>query len=201
MSNKSSTSKIKLFTREETIALIAIFLIFAAVFTPNILMSLRRARDQVRRDDMGVLVHSVDAYFADLGVFPPSTPDGRIVACLKEGDAPYKDKKGRWVVPAIPCEWGRDPLIDYISGKVYLSTLPRDPEWEKGAEYYYLSDGSRYQIYGVMEGPNEAEIDERIISQNLPCGNKVCNVGRSYGCDIPKTLQMCQEEAAALLKK
>lgn len=194
-------SRIKLFSKSETISLIVIFAVFAIVFIPNLMVSQRRARDQIRRDDMGVLVHQIDEYFVDLGVFPPSSTDGRIVACLKPGDKPYKDAKGQWVVPAIPCEWGKDPLTDYISGKIYISAIPQDPKWQEGARYYYLSDGSRYQIYGVMEGLDEAEVDERIISRNLPCGSKICNVGRTYGCDIPKTLEMCEEEAAALFKK
>jgi len=194
-------TKIRIFSKAETLALAVIFVILVSVFVPNIMASLRRSRDQVRRDDLGVMVHFVDEYFVDLGVFPPSSSDGKIMDCLKPGDAPYKDKKGQWVIDAIPCEWGKDAFLNLITGKTYISTLPRDPEWQEGVEYYYLSDGARYQLFAAMEGEDEAEVDSRIVDKNYPCGNRVCNVGRTYGCEIPKTLQECEEEAAALLKK
>ena len=81
-----------------------------------------------------------------------------------------------------------------------MTVLPREPYWQKGVSYLYLSDGARFQVFAAMEGKSEPEVDVKIIAKNLYCGSSVCNVGRSYGCDIPKTLKQCEEEAA-LLKK
>jgi hypothetical protein len=192
--------KFKIFSKKETLSLIIIFGVLIIVLIPNFIVSLRRARDQVRRDDLGALVHSLDEYRIKFDVFPPSSADGKIMDCLNPGDKPYKDEKDQWVINAIPCQWGVDAFLDLIDGRVYMRLLPRDPKWQEGASYLYLSDGERYQIYAFMEGENEPEVDEVVIKQNQPCGSKVCNVGRSYHCDIPKTLAECKIEAD-LLKK
>jgi predicted HNH restriction endonuclease len=78
-----------------------------------------------------------------------------------------------------------------------MSILPRDPDYKKGAAYLYLSDGVRYQIYASMEGKDEAEIDPKIIARGLMCGNRVCNIGRSYS--VPTDISI--EEYDKLLLK
>ena len=171
----------KPFSKSEIISLAVIFFVLIAVSIPNFAISLRRARDQERRDEMGALVTSLDAYVSDIKSLPLSSVDGRIMDCLKPGDKPVKNSKGFWVVNPIPCEWGKDALIDLITGKVYLAILPRDPDYQKGAAYLYFSDGDRYQIYAAMEGMDEAEVDPKIVALGLKCGTKICNVGRSYG--------------------
>jgi len=172
--------KMKPFTKPEKISLVIIFAVLVAVSVPNFIVSLRRARDQVRRDDMGVLVHALDEYAADNRSLPLASPDGRIMDCLKPGDKPVKDKRGFWIVNPIPCEWGKDALTDLITGKVYMPILPRDPDYQKDSSYLYFSDGNRYQLYAAMEGMDEAEVDPKIIARNLMCGVEICNVGRSY---------------------
>jgi hypothetical protein len=170
----------KPFTKSEKISLVIIFAVLIVVSIPNFIISLRRARDQVRRDDMGVLVHALDAYVADNRSLPLASSDGLIMDCLKPGDKPVKNSKGIWVINFIPCEWGKDALTDLITGKVYMPILPRDPDYQKGSNYIYFSDGNRYQIYATMEGMDEAEVDPKIIALNLMCGGRVCNVGRAY---------------------
>lgn len=179
----------KPFTKSEIISLAVIFFILAAVSVPNFIVSLRRARDQVRRDDLGVLVHSLDEYMADFRSLPPASPDGRIMDCLKLGDKPVKNSKGLWDVNLIPCDWGKDAFIDLITVKVYISILPRDPNYQKGVKYLYFSDGNRYQIYAAMEGMDEAEVDPKIIARGLKCGEKICNVGRSYNVPIDISIE------------
>lgn len=179
------TNDMKSFTKSEVISLIVIFLILIAVSVPNFVLSLRRARDQVRRDDMGALVHALDEYQADFESFPPASPDGRIMDCENPGDKPVKDKNGRWVINLIACDWGKDSFSDLINGKKYMTILPREPDFKTGAKYLYFSDGNRYQIYAAMEGADEAEVDPKIIALNLDCGGgKICNVGRSYNVPI-----------------
>lgn len=192
--------KYKLFTKGEWISLIVIFALLIAVSIPNFAASLRRSRDQNRRDDLGAMVASLRQYRADLDSFPLSSEDGKVMNCLKPGDAPYKNEKGFWVVNPIVCEWGKDAFRNLISENVYLNALPIDPDSGEGASYLYFSDGSRYQIFASMEGMDEAEVDPRIIARNLPCGNRVCNAGRDYGCDVAKTLETCEEEANPLRK-
>jgi type II secretory pathway pseudopilin PulG len=187
----------KSFTKQEIGALSVIFLVLIVISVPNFILSLRRARDQVRKDDMGALQDSLGEYFADFGTFPLSSPDGRILACKNPGDKVEIDKKGRLVVNFVPCEWGRDGIFDLTPGstKEYMHILPRDPNYQKGRSYLYLSDGRRIQVFVSLEGSGEDEYDPKIIARNLPCGNVVCNAGRTYGCATDKTLAQCEEEA------
>lgn len=188
----------KPFSKTETISLVVIFSILIAISVPNFIISLRRARDQVRRDDMGVLVHALTEYSADFRAFPTSSDDGLIMDCLKPGDAPVKDSKGMWIVNLIPCQWGKDAFADLIDGRIYMSILPREPDYQKGSKYLYFSDGNRYQIYATMEGMDEAEVDPKIVARGLVCGNKICNVGRSY--NVPTDISI-EEYNKILLAK
>lgn len=188
----------KPFTKSEIISLVIIFSILIVISVPNFILSLKRSRDQVRRDDMGALVHALDVYSADFRGFPVSSPDGLIMDCLKPGDVPVKDDKGMWVVNLVPCQWGKDAFADLVNGKVYISILPRDPDYQKGSKYLYFSDGNRYQIYATMEGMDEAEVDPKIIALGLSCGNKICNIGRSY--NVPTDISI-EEYVKTLLKK
>jgi type II secretory pathway pseudopilin PulG len=175
----------KFFTKPEIISLIVIFLVLAAVATPNFIISLEKARDQVRRDDMGALNHAFDQYLAEFNnALPAATPDGRIIDCLKPGAKPIKNKSGGWDYTPIPCEWGTDAFTNLITGEVYMQRLPQDPDYKKGVKYLYLTDGNRYQIYASMEAKDEAEIDPGIIARGLYCGTRICNIGRSYNVPI-----------------
>jgi len=189
------------FSKNELIGITVIFLVLVAISVPNFVLSLRRARDQVRKDDMGALVSHLDTYFEDFGIFPPSSPDGRIMACKKPGDKVTKDKDGRLIVNFIPCNWGIDALADVTqdNGKVYMSVLPQDPNYKYGAAYRYISDGVRYQIFVSLEGKDEPEYDPKIIARNLVCGNLVCNAGRAYG-STPTDISL-EEYEAQLLRK
>lgn len=191
----------KRFTKSELTSLVVIFLILIIISVPNFVVSLRRARDQVRKDDMGALVHSLDAYFADFGIFPPAAPDGRIMACKKPGDSVTKDKDGRLVVNFIPCDWSIDAIADVTqdNGKVYMPLLPRDPNFKNGPSYRYISNGSRYQIYVALEGQDNDEYDRKIIARNLVCGNVVCNAGRAYS-DTPTDISLEEYEARLMAK-
>ena len=170
----------KRFTKSEIISLVVIFSILIAVSIPNFIISLRRARDQVRRDDLGVMVYALGDYLSDYKIFPNSSADGKIINCLNPGDKPVKNKLGNWVLNLIPCEWGFHAFSDLVTGKIYRAILPRDPDYQKGAKYLYFSDGERYQIYAAMEGADEAEVDPKIIARNLMCGSRICNIGRFY---------------------
>ena len=191
-------TQMKPFSKIEAISLIVIFSILITISVPNFIVSLRRARDQVRRDDMGVLVHALTEYSADYGAFPTSSDDGLIMDCLKPGETPVKDSKDMRIINLIPCQWGKDAFTDLINGRIYMSILPREPDYEKGAKYLYFSDGNRYQTYGAMEGMDEAEIDPKIVAMGLVCGDKICNVGRSY--NVPTDISI-EEYNKTLLAK
>lgn len=177
----------KPFTKPEIIALIFIFAVLIVISVPNFTLSLRRARDQVRRDDLGALVHALDEYIADFQTLPPGSPDGKIMGCKKPEDKVTVDKKGRLVVGLIPCNWGKDALVDLTPGsqRVFMEVIPGDPQYAKGVSYMYFSDGQRYQVLAYMEGgKDEADFDPSILARNIMCGTQVCNVGRAYNVPI-----------------
>lgn len=177
----------KKFTKNEVLGLIIIFLVLIAISVPNFVLSLRRARDQVRRDDLGALEKAFGEYMSDFRQFPPAAPDGRILDCLYPGEKVTVGKKGILNVNLRPCDWGKDAFVDITPGstKVYMSILPRDPNFNKGFTYLYFTDGARFQIYAYMEGSSdEADYDPTIVARNLKCGVNVCNVGRSYNVPV-----------------
>jgi type II secretory pathway pseudopilin PulG len=188
--------EVKPFTKNEIFGLGAVFLILIGVSTPNFIASIKRARDQVRRDDMAAIEVAMSMYLKDFGSLPSSSPDGRIMACKKPGDKVEVDSKGRLLVNLIPCKWGRDSIIDLTPGstKVYLDKIPQDPDTKKGVTYVYFSDGKRYQIFTSFEVRKQAEYDLRVVARNIACGTRICNVGRSYNCPIDKSIEEYAKE-------
>jgi len=179
----------KPFTKSEIISLVVIFLVLIAVALPKFATSLKLSRDQIRRDDMGALNHAFDEYLAEFNnALPAATVDGRIIDCLAPGDKPVKNANGGWNYNPVPCEWGKDAFTNLITGGVYISHLPTDPDYQKGVSYLYLTDGNRYQIYASMEDKSEPEVDPKIIARNLSCGTRICNMGRSY--NIPTDISI-----------
>ncbi len=187
----------KKFSKEETTALIIIFAVLVGISAPNFIKSLMRGRDQNRKDDMAIVQTALSTYVGDFGEFPKSTADGKILACKRPDDKVTLDKNGRLVVDLIPCEWGKDKFYDLTPGstKVYAQILPNDPHAKDGVTYFYSSDGSRYQLFSSLESKDDVEYDKKILSKNLNCGSKVCNLGRHYACVLTKTLQQCDEES------
>lgn len=189
----------KPFLKSEIFAVLVIFLVLIGISTPNFVVSLRRARDQVRRNDIGSLEHALDAYRTDFSTFPESSPDGKIIACKAPGDKVEVDKGGRINVKLVPCEWGRDAFVDLTPGsnKVYMQKLPSDPHANSGTAYVYFSDGVRFQVLTSLEGIEEDEYNESIAARKVMCGNKICNMGKSFDCPLDKSI----EEYKAYLQK
>jgi type II secretory pathway pseudopilin PulG len=169
----------KFFSKPELISVILIFLVLVAVSWPNFSLSMRRARDQIRRDDIGNIQSAIDEYYADYGIFPASTTDGKMVVCKGSSEA------------QVPCDWGRDTWINLTPGvnKVYMKVLPGDPKLSDGTSYYYSSDGSRYQLFGSLEGVDEPEYDAKLAARGVKCGDKVCNIGRANNVPLYITVE------------
>lgn len=179
----------KFFSQHETRAVVLILALIALVSFPNFLTSLRRARDAQRKADLSAIYNSLLRYQADFGSFPLSQ-EGKITACKPV------TKRGKIYVFSI-CEWGKDALVNLTGPtySTYIELLPSDPSYEQGVSYYYLSNGSRFQIYGALEGKDEAEYTPAIVGRNLPCGSKTCNFGRSSGqTPLDKSIEEYENE-------
>lgn len=161
----------KPFTKPEVASLVIIFAILIAVSTPNFIVSLRRARDAQRKADIGSIHDSLLRYQNDFGSFPLSI-DGKIAACEP---VTFREVAGIKTPVFSPCDWGKTSLADLSDSSYppYLKVIPN-------GSYYYFSNGSRFQIYGSLEGKSEDEYDESIIKRGVSCGDVVCNFGRSF---------------------
>ena len=136
----------------------------------NMSVSIRRGRDATRKDDMSSLQKSLDTFYQKYRYFPISTSDGKIVGCFNED--PVFDKVSGRPINVSVCEWG----VSKFEG---VNFMPRDPYYQKGFSYKYVSDGKGYELYVSLEGKDEAEYSEATVIKNLLCGLKVCNYGRS----------------------
>lgn len=181
------------FSKNELLAIVIILAAITAASLSNFRISLRRARDTQRKNDIGTLTDALVRYGGDFGSFPISQ-DGKIVAC--RGPETKIDKKGR-ITNLVACEWGKDSLADISNPPypAYISTLPADPETEKGPRYIYFSNGRRFQFYASLEGADEAEYDGKILARKISCGSRICNFGLAYGnTPLDKSIEEYENE-------
>jgi type II secretory pathway pseudopilin PulG len=167
------------FSKSELKGILVIFVFLVAISVPNFIVSLRRARDAQRKADIGSIQDALYRYQADFGVFPLSI-DGKIAACEP---VYYREVSGIKTPVFSACDFGKSSLSDLSDSTYppYMKLIPNDPESKKGRSYYYFSSGSRFQIYGSLEGKNEDEYDESIVKRGISCGETVCNFGKSSG--------------------
>lgn len=177
----------KPFTKQEIFGLSIIFLVLLVISIPNFALSIKRARDNTRKADLGSMVYALEEYQKDFQTFPLSSADGKVVACLAPGEKVQMDEKGRLKVNLSPCEWGWDGLYDPSDEEKtdpYIKIIPTDPQNALGAKYLYFSNGRRYQIFASLEASDDDQYNGGVAKRNLLCGNRVCNTGRSYS-DTP----------------
>lgn len=181
------------FKRTEIIVVAAILAIVGAATYANLTISMRRARDMQRRDDLWTIHDALIAYHEDFSEFPHSQ-DGAIIAC-----AGGTDELGLPIPRA--CDWYRDGLPNILTGQTYLSNLPTDPQHNRGSRYYYISTGRYFQIYAALEGQDEDGYNEGIIARNIMCGNRICNFGRAFGqTPLDKSIEEYENELRELQK-
>ena len=169
----------KFFDNPELKAILIIFAFLIVISTPNFIVSLRRARDAQRKADIGGIQDALYRYQADFGTFPLSI-NGKIAACEP---VTYKEVGGIKTPVFSACDFGKSFLADLSDSSYppYMKPIPNDPVKNKGYSYYYFSNGSKFQIYGSLEGKSEDEYDESIIKRGIACGSKICNFGKSSG--------------------
>jgi hypothetical protein len=194
----------KFFEKEELKIIAIILLVIGLVSYKNFKDALRRSRDSERKQDISRVAEAVSFYHQDFGFFPPSTQDGRIVACNKEGgpieiDTQREDISLEEQLLEVfePCEWGNDGIRDVSDPDYppYLQTLPKDPQWERGIAYIYKSNTNRFQLYTSLESDEEDEYTENIVEFGVMCGERVCNFGKSFGnTPLDKSIEEYENE-------
>lgn len=196
----------KFFTKNEFKAVLTILTAVIIVSLFNFKVSLRRARDTQRRDDLGAIYNAVEKYQLEYGFFPLSSKDGKIKACKPENyeqiiaklTSTEKFDLEAYLTSLDPCEWGRDAISD-LSNKTqppYIKTIPVDPKSGENISYFYISNSRLFQIYAYLEGEeDEIGYNKGIVSRNIACGVKICNFGHAYA-NIPldKSLEEYENE-------
>jgi type II secretory pathway pseudopilin PulG len=194
------------FSKQETFALGIILLLIAILSIYNFSLALRRARDAQRKVDLGTLYNALNKYQQDYGFYPPSSENGKIIACKGENfENVIKDLKDdaeldleKYFSGLRGCKWGEDSFADVldVSHTDYISTFPRDPKVDLGYRYYYISNNRRFQIYAYLEGEgSEVGYSGLIIDRNIDCGGKTCNFGRASGSTpLEKSLKEYENE-------
>jgi len=171
----------------------------------NFQKAIRRSRDNVRKDDINYVRNQLVVYRDEAGFLPLSTEDGAIKACAPENiDQLVSDINAQKIMTKeyleslVACPWGDAKLVDFITGIVYIENLPKDPRWEDGSSYRYISNGRLFQLLANLEGVGEeVEIKDEIIARNIACGSVVCNFGRGYEkTPLDKTLEEYENELA-----
>lgn len=183
-------------SKDTRIVLVILLAIVAATLI-NLRVSFRKARDAQRKADIRSIYDALMKYQHEFGFFPASSEDGRIMAC-----GGRLDEKGFPVFD--PCQWYEDALQDVFdpSYPAYLKVIPGDPRQGQGRSYYYLSNSKHFQIYASLESDSEDEYEPAVVNRNLPCGQYICNVGRSDGkTPLDKSLQEYENELLELESK
>lgn len=159
----------KNFSKFELKSILFILIILFFLTGINLSISLRKGRDQTRKDDLFVLTRAVYLFEQRYGHYPLSSAEGKIIGCFN--DEPIIDSDSGFVINAEICEWGESSFVD-------LPLLPRDPDAQKNASYLYKSDGSDFSLYIALEGKKEVEYTPKIEALNLQCGIRICNYRR-----------------------
>lgn len=171
----------KFFDKKELKMIGSILLVISIISFFNFRVSIRRARDNQRKNDLGTLQSSLERYHNYTGTYPLNSPDGRILSCMGD-DTFYNEKTKTWE-NIRPCDWGKDNLYDFTDqdNPIFMEPIPIDPKNMEGISFTYLSNGTRFQLLAYLESSDEAEFDLAIQKRNINCGNMICSYGRATG--------------------
>ena len=195
----------KFFTRSELISVLVIMTLLTIVSVFNLRVSLRRARDAQRISDVNAIVDAIAKFGGDFGFYPPSSEDGRILACKGDNyDAVVASMSeddfnlAKYFEGLRPCNWGEDVLTDLSDAtyKPYLDKIPSDPGNKINTNYLYISNSNHFQVFAHLEGgASESQYKPEVENRNLACGSQICNFGNSLGATpLDKTLEQYENE-------
>jgi prepilin-type N-terminal cleavage/methylation domain-containing protein len=124
------------FTLIELLLVMAILGILTMLGLSTFMGALQKGRDSKRKSDLRQVTLALDSYFADKERYPDSS--GGEIICQP---------------PAGHCAWG-NAFTDGVS--MYMVQLPTDIV--AGQRFYYVSDGTYYQIYTRLENTKDSDI-------------------------------------------
>ncbi|OGG23921.1 hypothetical protein A3A79_01835 [Candidatus Gottesmanbacteria bacterium RIFCSPLOWO2_01_FULL_43_11b] len=163
------------FTLIELIVVILILAILITLGLGTFRSSQTKSRDSRRKTDIKNVTSALELYFNDTGKYPNDNSGGKITACGSAG--------------ATVCEWGEE--FKDQNNTIYMVELPEDPI-AIHSYYYDVGGGNNsYQLYARLENTDDADVQKSGSTpqayQNLYCGTKLCNYGRSSTNTTPNT--------------
>lgn len=193
----------KPFSRTELSVTVVALVAIIGLSLFNFKQAIRRSRDNVRKDDITYMRNQLLTFRDEAGYIPLSTDDGRMKACappnistlreqLENNEITMKD----YLSSLEPCEWGNSKLIDLVTETYYVDNVPKDPLFEEGYAYKYISNGTFFQLYAYLEGEGEEdEISPAVAARKLECGTVICNFGKTYEqVPLDKSLEEYENE-------
>ena len=128
------------FTLIELLLVIAILGILIVLGLSSYISSLQKSRDSKRKNDLRQISIALETYFSDKGKYPLGDASGNIIGCQ---------------TPPQACA----PGIVFTDGTtIYMTQLPADSLTAQ--QYYYVSDGTYYQLYTRLENTKDVDIPQ-----------------------------------------
>jgi type II secretion system protein G len=172
--NKKNNFKIAGFTMIELLIVIVIMGILSAIGLGTFTSSQQKARDSKRKSNIRSISDALETYYNDFGSYPVSG-DGDIFGC-GAGAVEECVPGGQWE--------NTDIGIDTI----YMIQIPEDPN---SGKYYYISDGTKYQLYAHLENDKDKDVPKDVNNDPLnyeepeiDSGSSACVTG---GCNYGKS--------------
>lgn len=127
------------FTLVELLIVIAIMGILTSITVAQFVTAKKKANDVSRKSDLNGISKSLQMYFADYGVMPDASVDGKIV------------------VKGLTLNWGGE-FVD--GGYVYMKVLPKENNVLL-PNYCYKTDidKKKYAIFAQLENITDKECD------------------------------------------
>jgi len=157
------------FTLMEIMVVIVIMGILAVAAMGSFIPSQRKSRDMKRKGDLAGISKALELFYNDNGSYPLGN-NGLIAACNNALE---------------DCDWGTGRMEN--ADELYMATIPKDPK--RNFEYYYLSDGTHFQLYAKLENMEDAAIlvdDNPTYYSDTDCGDDECNYGISSTNTAPE---------------
>ena len=153
------------FTLMELMVVMVIIGILATIVAGNFVQAKLRARDAQRKNDLGQMQRTMEAYYNDYGIYP---------SFLSSDMA-----------------WGAI-FVDPATEVTYMNQLPNDPQ-QPASQFLLLvsTDGIKYQLFAHLENTKDDDISTHANVTTRLCGTtSYCNyVVTSSNTTVSEVLQ------------
>jgi len=160
------------FTLIELLLVMVIMGILVLIGVGAFFSSLQKGRDTTRKANLRAITSAVEMYYNDKKGYPVSDGSGSIPGCYTT-DLTASGTCGT----AFPVLF--DSTVANNKGAIYMAKFPVDPV--SGLNYYYVSNGTQYQIYAHLENSQDPQCLQNACPVPCNCAGSSAPVGNSCG--------------------